>query len=136
MPDRPFMTFSTIRLGLLATSFAMQWLMASDAIVHTVLVVQEGPGKVVAFSARDPQDRAVIAVGEKPHEIEVTPDGETAFVSNFGLLEVNHQVGTPGTTISVLDVKRRVERTRFNLPPGNLAPHGLKLRPPRYRELF
>ena len=101
-----------------------------------VLVVQEGPGEVVLFSAEDPAQRKIIKVGEKPHEIELTPDGGTAFVSNFGLLEVNHQVGTPGTTISVLDVERGVEHAKFRLPAGATAPHGLKLRPPKYWELF
>ena len=103
---------------------------------HTVLVVQEGPGKVVVFSVADPSQREEIAVGEKPHEIEVTPDGRTAYVSNFGLLEANLKIGTPGTTISVLDVGRRMERGRFKLPHTFTAPHGLKLRPPDYRELF
>lgn len=103
---------------------------------HTVLVVQEGLGRVISFSTANAYRRKVIDVGEKPHEIELTPDGRTAFVSNFGLLEVNHQIGTPGTTISELDVRRGIERGRFDLPSGYTAPHGLKLRPPRYRELF
>jgi DNA-binding beta-propeller fold protein YncE len=103
---------------------------------YTVLVVQEGRGKVLTFSPDEALRRTVIEVGEKPHEIEVTPDGRTAFVSNFGLLEANYKVGTPGTTISVLDVERRVERGRFVLPPGFTAPHGLKLRTGEYRELF
>ena len=103
---------------------------------RTVLVVQEGPGKVVSFSTLNPAHRVVMDVGEKPHEIEPAPDGRTAFVSNFGLLEVNHKIGTPGTTISVLDVKTGIERERFHLPDGRAAPHGLKLRPPQYRELF
>lgn len=103
---------------------------------RTVLVVQEGLDKVVLFSASKPHDKRVVGVGEKPHEIELTPDGRTAFVSNFGLLEVNHQIGTPGTTISVLDVGEGRERRKFDLPPGRVAPHGLKLRPPGFRELF
>jgi DNA-binding beta-propeller fold protein YncE len=103
---------------------------------RTVLVVQEGLGKVVCFSTADPLDRKIIDVGEKPHEIELAPDGKTAFVSNFGLLEVNHHVGTPGTTISVLDVQHSIERKKFYLPGESTAPHGLKLRPPHYRELF
>ena len=104
---------------------------AAPSAGQKVLVVQEGPGKVILFSAKDPSRRQIIKVGEKPHEIELTPDGRSAFVSNFGLLEVNHQVGTPGTTISVLDVDRGVERTRFRLPAGATAPHGLELRPPK-----
>ena len=103
---------------------------------ETVLVVQEGLDQVVVFAAADPTQRSVIAVGGKPHEIEVTPDACTAYVSNFGLLEANLKIGTPGTTISVLDVNGRVERERFRLPLDAAAPHGLKLRPPEYRELF
>lgn len=101
-----------------------------------VAVVQEGPGKVVVFPARDPSHQTIIAVGDKPHEIELTPDGPIAYVSNFGLLEADHKVGTPGTTISVVDLKRLTERTRFTLPAGFTAPHGLKLRPPKFHELF
>ena len=108
----------------------------TPATARTVLVVQEGLATVVLFSAKDPSQRKTIKVGEKPHEIELTPDGSTAFVSNFGLLEVNHRVGTPGTTVSVLDVGRGLERAKFRLPAGAAAPHGLKLRPPEYRELF
>jgi DNA-binding beta-propeller fold protein YncE len=91
---------------------------------------------VVVFPARDPSRQTVISVGDKPHEIEMAPDGRVAYVSNFGLLEANHKVGTPGTTISVLDLRSLKERTRFKLPEGFTAPHGLKLRPPKYRELF
>ena len=103
---------------------------------QTVAVVQEGPGKVLMFSAADASHPTAIEVGEKPHEIEMTPDRRTAYVSNFGLLEVNHKNGTPGTTVSVIDVERRAEGGRFKLPAGFAAPHGLKLRPPKYRELF
>lgn len=121
-------------MRILCTVMACMLTLVTQA--QTVAVVQEGPGKVVVFPADDPSQRTAITVGEKPHEIEVTPDGRTAYISNFGLLEVNHKAGTPGTTISVLDLERRVESRRFHLPAGFAAPHGLKLRPPKYRELF
>ena len=116
--------------GLIASMLAL------SLHAQTIAAVQEGPGKVLVFPAGDPSRRTAIDVGEKPHEIEVTPDGRIAYVSNFGLLEANHKAGTPGTTISILDLDRRVERSRFKLPAGFTAPHGLKLRPPKYRELF
>ena len=112
------------------------WLLSVALHGQTVAVVQEGPGKVVVFPARDPSHQTAIPVGDKPHEIEMTPDGRVAYVSNFGLLEANHKIGTPGTTISVLDLQTLTERTRFKLPDGFTAPHGLKLRPPKYQELF
>jgi DNA-binding beta-propeller fold protein YncE len=108
----------------------------ATAAARTVLAVQEGPGRVVLFSASAPAEKATIAVREKPHEIELTPDGRTAFVTNFGLLEVNHKIGTPGSTISVLDVTSGSVRSEFRLPAGHTAPHGVKLRPPLYKELF
>ena len=101
-----------------------------------IIVVQERLNQVVIFRKDRPQDRTVIQVGEKPHEVEVTGDGETAYVSNFGLLEADHKVGVPGSTISVIDVKRKRERLRFVLPDGARAPHGLKIRPGYSNELF
>jgi DNA-binding beta-propeller fold protein YncE len=101
-----------------------------------VLVVQESLNRVLIFSKEQPSDRAIVQVGEKPHEIEMSLDGKTAYVSNFGLLEANHKVGTPGTTISVIDVEQKRERTRFILPSGATAPHGLKIRPQHTTELF
>jgi DNA-binding beta-propeller fold protein YncE len=112
------------------------WSISMTLNAQTVAVVQEGRGTVVIFPATDPSRQTTVHVGEKPHEIEVTPDGRTAFVSNFGLLEANHKAGTPGTTISVVDIDRLVERERFKMPAGFTAPHGLKLRPPKYHELF
>jgi DNA-binding beta-propeller fold protein YncE len=115
---------------------SIAWLLSLALHAQTVAVVQEGPGKVVVFPAHDPSHQTAVSVSARPHEIEVAPDGLTAYVSNFGLLEANHKVGTPGTTISVVDLQHPAERARFRLPTGFTAPHGLKLRPPKYRELF
>jgi DNA-binding beta-propeller fold protein YncE len=119
-----------------ALGIVTAWLFSIALYAQTAAVVQEGPGKVVVFPANNPSDQTVIPVGAKPHEIELAPDGLVAYVSNFGLLEANHKVGTPGTTVSVLDLRKLTERTRFKLPEGFTAPHGLKLRPPKYKELF
>ncbi len=118
-------------------AFMLPLIFADGARAQTVLVVQEGLGKLVFLDARDQTKQLSIPLGEKPHEIEISPDGKTAYVSNFGLLEANKKIGAPGTTISVIDVAKRRERTRFTLPPGEgRAPHGLKLRPPKAAELF
>jgi DNA-binding beta-propeller fold protein YncE len=66
----------------------------------------------------------------------ISTDGRTAYISNFGLLEADHKVGTPGTSISVIDVAQKREKTRFILPAGARAPHGLKIRPGHPNELF
>lgn len=49
--------------------------MAAQKSGCTVLVVQEGRGCVVLFSSADPSGKTRVPVGEKPHEIELSPDG-------------------------------------------------------------
>jgi hypothetical protein len=126
----------------LTTSVASAQTLIHSELVHSatghegVLVVQEGLNQVTVVRHDAVGRRTVIKVGEKPHEVAISKDGLTAYVSNFGLLEANHKVGTPGTTISVIDVAQKREMTRFKLPPGAAGPHGLKIRPAHLDELF
>jgi hypothetical protein len=119
----------------LITSVATAQTLIHSELVHSatgdeeVLVVQEGLNQVTVLRQDAVGARTVIKVGEKPHEVSISKDGLTAYVSNFGLLEANHKVGTPGSTISVIDVAQKREMTRFKLPPGAGGPHGLKIRP-------
>jgi DNA-binding beta-propeller fold protein YncE len=78
----------------------------------------------------------VLQVGQRPHEVALSAEGHTAYVSNFGLLEANHHIGVPGTNVAVIDVQGRRVSGELELPKGLTGPHGLKLRPPRYQELF
>jgi len=58
-----------------------------------------------------------VATGDGPHEIELSSDGKTAFVSNYGS-------SVPGNSLSVVDVATRKEIKRVDL--GELRrPHGL-----------
>ncbi len=99
---------------------------------QTIVVVEEGLGKVVEVDESNHACRGEIPVGLKPHEIALSSDGRMAYVSNFGLLEANFKVGVPGKTISVIDIARGVEVKKLNLPEGQLAaPHGVKVRPGR-----
>jgi DNA-binding beta-propeller fold protein YncE len=124
------------RLVPFITGFAVFTSFAQLAYPQTAIVVEEGLNKVVEVDTRNPTCRAEIPVGLKPHEIALSPDGRTAYVSNFGLLEANYKVGVPGKTISVIDVAQGSEIRRFTLPDGPLAaPHGVKLRP-NTTELF
>lgn len=60
---------------------------------------------------------ATIPTGEGPHEIELSRDGELAFVSNYG-------ANVAGNTLSVVDIASRKELRRADL--GDLRrPHGL-----------
>lgn len=102
----------------------------------TLLAVQEGSGSLQIIPVDDPRRARSVFLGLQPHEIELSRNARLAYVSNFGLLEANHKIGTPGNSISVVDLATAREAKKFMLPAGYLAPHGLKLRPSSYQELF
>lgn len=68
----------------------------------------------------DPATRRVVGrvtTGDGPHEVAVTGDGRIAYVANYG-------AGSPGRTISVIDVPSQKELRRVDL--GSLRrPHGI-----------
>lgn len=75
-------------------------------------------------------------MGLGPHEVAVSPDGRTAYVSNFGRYSVypagDTQHDKAGNTITVVDLVDRKVRTTFNLdthtgPHGMIASHDGKL---------
>jgi DNA-binding beta-propeller fold protein YncE len=114
----------------LAFVLAVLALSSAGMRAQTVVVVEEGLGKVVEVDESNHACRAEIPVGLKPHEIAFSTDGRIAYVTNFGLLEANFKVGVPGKTISVIDIARGVEVKQLVIPEGPLAgPHGIKFRP-------
>jgi YVTN family beta-propeller protein len=103
---RPFVLLAGLAIGLPSIGLAEQLLVLnkSDA---TLVFVDPASGKV----------SAPVSTGDGPHEIELSADGRTAFVSNYG-------ASAPGNTLSVIDVGSRRELRRVDL--GDLRrPHGL-----------
>jgi DNA-binding beta-propeller fold protein YncE/quercetin dioxygenase-like cupin family protein len=99
-----------------------------------LIVVEQEAGQVSAVDPRTGQVRARARVGLNPHEIELSDDGATAWVTNFGITDYDRAVGVPGTSVSVIRLADVKETARLELP-GVKAPHGVKLRPGG-RELF
>jgi YVTN family beta-propeller protein len=58
-----------------------------------------------------------VPTGEGPHEVAVSADGRTAYVTNYGAQK-------PGNSISVIDLASRKETKRVDLGPL-LRPHGI-----------
>lgn len=82
-----------------------------------LLVLNKGAATLAFIDPVSGKTSAIVATGDGPHEIELSSDGQLAFVSNYGS-------GTPGNTLSVIDVKARKEHKRLDL--GELRrPHGL-----------
>jgi YVTN family beta-propeller protein len=94
---------------------------AADALAKGELLVLEKRDRTLAFV--DPATNSVVArvaAGDDPHEIVVTEDAATAYISNYGA------GATPLHTLSVADVRAR--RAQAPIELGALsAPHGLAL---------
>jgi YVTN family beta-propeller protein len=74
----------------------------------TLVTVDPSTGKILG----------TVKTGEGPHEVDVSSDGRTAFVGNYGGAQ------TPGTTISVIDLESLKETRRVDVSPLR-RPHGI-----------
>ncbi len=112
---------------------------------YTVVAVESKGSRLSFYDSRTGKKTGSVPLGLKPHEVEISPDGRTAFVTNFGIEDYDHHIGTPGNSISVIDIASA--REKFKLSTENLttrsrisfsgrAPHGVKLRPSKRDELF
>jgi YVTN family beta-propeller protein len=82
-----------------------------------LLVLNKGEATLSFVDPASGKTSASVATGDGPHEIELSSDRRLAFVSNYGS-------STPGSTLSVIDIKARKEQRRVDL--GDLKrPHGL-----------
>lgn len=108
-------------------------------------VVEENAGYVSFYDLVNHKKSGSIKVGFLPHEIAITKDGKTAYVSNFGIKDYDSGIGLPGASISVIDIPTRTEKYRlYTFNPAehkdysqiDSAPHGVKLRPPIEKQLF
>jgi DNA-binding beta-propeller fold protein YncE len=113
---------------------------------EAIVVVEEEANSVGIYNAETGQPYGAVKISKLPHEITISKDGRTAYVSNFGLHDFNATVRTnPGTSISVIDVPNHIEKYRFytfdakkglDFSKVAKAPHGVKLRPPGENQLY
>jgi YVTN family beta-propeller protein len=107
------MSFRTvIAAGLLG-------LVPALACAAQLLVLNKGEATLSFIDTESGKTVETIATGQGPHEIELSSDGKTAFVTNYG-------AQTDGNTISVIDLVARKELRRIDL--GELKrPHGMTI---------
>jgi YVTN family beta-propeller protein len=107
-------TWSLLPLLLAAT------LQAADTPANALLVLEKAQNSLVIV---DPASLTIVArvpVGDDPHEVAVSDDGRTAYISNYG----GGRGGGAGSTIAVVDLTAQKPLAPIDL--GALrAPHGL-----------
>lgn len=80
-----------------------------------------------------------VKIGFKPHEITYDAVTKKCFISNFGLEDYDLRIGKTGNVISVVDpYKGKLVKELFTSADTAIhnGPHGIKVRPGKYRELF
>jgi dienelactone hydrolase/DNA-binding beta-propeller fold protein YncE len=101
----------------------------------SIAVVAQTAGRLDLYDSSNGQHIGGVKLGALPHEIELSPDQKTAYITNFGLQDYDERIGKPGNNISVIDITTLKEQYRLFTGADN-APHGIKLRPQHENELY
>lgn len=110
-----------------------------------LIVAEENAHHVSFYNPTSGKKSGSLEVGFLPHEIALSKDGKTAYVSNFGIRDYDSGSGVPGVSISVIDIPNQVEKYRLytfdaqnynDYSSVDSAPHGVKLRPPYENQLY
>jgi len=107
---------------LAASAFALQ------VRADTVVVVCKSDFQLALVDPATAKVLVKLPTGLGPHEVAVSPDGRTAYVSNFGRYSVYPPGDTAhdkaGNTITVIDLVERKLKTTFDLGT-HTGPHGM-----------
>jgi DNA-binding beta-propeller fold protein YncE len=77
-----------------------------------IAIVEERAGRVGFYNPGPGLPLAFVSVGSLPHEIAISDDGATAYVSNFGVRDYEENIGQPGYNVSVIDIPNACEIDR------------------------
>ncbi|HEX6739305.1 MAG TPA: hypothetical protein VF310_13585 [Vicinamibacteria bacterium] len=91
----------------------------------TLLVVEKAAERLSAYDAATGQALWGVGVGHKPHELAVSPDRSTAYVTNYGVDSFTSE-GPGDKVITVVDLKRRQKSGEIDLGDSR-RPHGIEV---------
>lgn len=116
-----------MRSGLFGRAAACLTFLAPALAAQPVLLVGQKIANSVGFYTLEGRLLATVGVGERPHEIALSPDGRFAYVSDNGILWMTDP-GEGGNTISIIDLERRQKAGVIDLGPYR-RPHGIAVDP-------
>ena len=90
-----------------------------------VLLVSQKAAKSVAWYNLDGELLAETTVSEHPHEIVLSPDGSTLYVTDNGVMQIEN-AGRGGNKVSVIDMEKRERVGEIDLGEY-YRPHGIDL---------
>ena len=89
------------------------------AVAETLLVTNKSEASVSLIDLPGFGTVATLATGEGPHEVDVSPNGKLALVSNYGTRDA------PGSTLTLIDIPRARSLSEITLYDG-ARPHGIQ----------
>lgn len=101
----------------LALAFLILVPEAACAVDGELIVLNKSGASASILDLATGEEIARLDVGVGPHEVAVSPDGDTAVVANYG-------DRNPGNTLSVVDLAERVVSATIDLG-DNPRPHGI-----------
>jgi len=101
--------------------------LALPASADTLVILNKSEHTASLIDPESGKALAKLPVGRGPHEVIVSPDGHTAYVSNFGPYGIcppgDTMCKTPGNTITVLDLAERKVKATYDYGT-NKGQHG------------
>jgi YVTN family beta-propeller protein len=113
-----------------ALALLVMGLGGAPAAADRLIVLNKSDDRAAIIDPASLETRGLVTTGEGPHEVAVSPDGRTAWVTNYGLSAVfrdgAQRRNLPGRTITVIDLATATVRDSFDL--GTLErPHGIQV---------
>lgn len=90
-----------------------------------ILLVSQKASKSVAWFTLDGELLAETSVSDHPHEIVLSPDGKTLYVTDNGVMQIEN-AGRGGNKVSIIDMDKRERTGEIDLGEY-YRPHGLAL---------
>lgn len=106
------------RIHFLATLLFCSVMIFSKAQTGSLLVANKADNTLSIFDIATKERRALIPVGEGPHELAVSPDGKTAAVCNYGSSK-------PGNSLTIIDIPGKQSIKTIDLGQYT-RPHGIE----------
>lgn len=102
----------------LATALLSASAFAADLPSPALIVLNKADATLAIVDPQTGKVTGRVPTGDGPHEVVVSADGRTAFVTNYG-------ARTPGNSLSVIDLVAQKEK-RFDASPM-VRPHGIAM---------
>jgi len=96
---------------------------------EAALLVQHKGGSSLGFYSLQGKLLTTVPVGKHPHEMILSPDGPTLYITDNGTMRIE-EAGAGGNTVSIVDVRARQKVGEIALGKYH-RPHGIDLDPKR-----